>query len=98
MSYDIKIPSVGESVLEVIISEWCKRDGDFVKVGDVLLVLETDKASVEIEAEKAGVLRILKPKGSTIPIGSHVGVLESGDEKAADKAQKTIPKPVEAVK
>ena len=97
MSYDIKIPSVGESVLEVIISEWCKRDGDFVKVGDVLLVLETDKASVEIEAEKSGVLKILKPKGSTVPIGSHVGTLEPGDEKTAGKAQKTTSKPVEAV-
>ena len=93
MSYDIKIPSVGESVLEVTIAEWCKKDGDFVQIGDTLLVLETDKASVEIEAEKSGVLKILKPQGSTIPIGSHVGILELGDEKTASKAQKVSSKP-----
>ena len=92
MSYDIKIPSVGESVLEVTIADWSKKDGDFVQVGDILLVLETDKASVEIEAEKSGVLKILKPKGSTIPIGTHVGVLEPGDEKAALQAQKVSSK------
>ena len=97
MSYDIKIPSVGESVLEVIIADWCKKDGDFVQVGDTLLILETDKASVEIEAEKSGRLKILKSKGSTIPIGSHVGTLEPGDEKTASKAQKVTSKPLEPV-
>ena len=97
MSHDIKIPSVGESVLEVTIADWCKKDGDSVQVGDVLLVLETDKASVEIEAEKSGVLKILESKGSTIPIGSHVGTLEPGDEKTANKTQKVSSKPVEPV-
>ena len=97
MSYEIKIPSVGESVLEVTIAEWSKKDGDFIQVGDILLVLETDKASVEIEAEKSGVLKILKPKGSTIPIGSHVGTLEPGDEKAVRQAQKASSKPIEPV-
>lgn len=87
MSYEIKIPSVGESVLEVTIADWCKKDGDFVNLGDVLLVLETDKASVEIEAESSGVLKILTPKGSTIPIGSQVGVL---DPKATSKAASQV--------
>ena len=89
MSYEIKIPSVGESVLEVTIADWCKKDGDFVDLGDVLLVLETDKASVEIEAEKSGVLKILTPKGSTVPIGSQVGILDPDAKITSQKTQET---------
>ncbi len=96
MSQEIKIPSVGESVLEVTIAEWSKKNGDSVSTGDVLLVLETDKASVEITAESSGVLKILKPEGSTIPIGSQVGLLEPStktQKQETHKAQTTLKKP-----
>ena len=96
MSQEIKIPSVGESVLEVTIAEWSKKNGDSVSTGDVLLVLETDKASVEITAESSGVLKILKPEGSTIPIGSQVGLLEPStktQKQETHKAQTVLKKP-----
>lgn len=85
MSHDIKIPSVGESVLEVTIASWSKKDGDLIEQGDELLILETDKASVEIIAEHAGVLRILKPKGETLPVGSLVGSLEPASDEMIKK-------------
>ena len=98
VSHDIKIPSVGESVVEVTIAEWLKKDGDIIQQGDVILLLETDKASVEIAAEDSGVLKILTPKGSTIPVGSLVGTLEpaSPEHKAKDIAQDTAQQPSEA--
>ena len=55
---DIKIPSVGESITEVDISEWRVKSGDFVKRDDILLVIDSDKASLELAAEASGVVEI----------------------------------------
>ena len=53
---DIIIPSVGESVTEAVIEEWLKNSGDYVEKDEVVVTLETDKASVELIAEASGVL------------------------------------------
>lgn len=74
---DIKIPTVGESITEATISEWFKNDGDFVEQNEVLLALETDKASVEVVAEKAGKLKILTQANETVAIGAVVGSLDT---------------------
>ncbi len=74
---DIKIPTVGESITEATISEWLKKDGDFVEQNEVLLSLETDKASVEVVAEKAGRLKILTQANETVAIGAIVGQLDT---------------------
>jgi 2-oxoglutarate dehydrogenase E2 component (dihydrolipoamide succinyltransferase) len=60
MPTEVRIPTLGESVTEGVIVRWIKADGDTVAVDDPLLELETDKASVEIPAETAGVLSIAK--------------------------------------
>ena len=52
----IKVPAVGESITEGTIAQWTKKSGDFVKRDEVILMLETDKASVEVVAEADGVL------------------------------------------
>ena len=78
MSLEVKIPSVGESITTGLISTWHKNDGETVKAGEVLLTLETDKVSTEIQAEKAGLLRIKVPAGTEVKIGEVVPTIEEG--------------------
>ncbi len=86
MSLEIKVPAVGESVTEATVGSWLKTSGDFVKRDEVLLVLETDKASVEVVAEADGVLTIKTPQGQTVAIGATVGSIEPGAAPAAKEA------------
>jgi len=74
---EMKVPSVGESISEVTIASWNKKDGDTVKIDEVVCTLESDKASFELPAEAAGILRIVAPEGATIPIGALVCKIES---------------------
>jgi 2-oxoglutarate dehydrogenase E2 component (dihydrolipoamide succinyltransferase) len=82
MKYEVKIPAVGESITEATIGSWNKKSGEAVKRNDVLMSLETDKASVEVVAEQDGVLLISKEAGQTVPIGSVVATIDS-DGKAS---------------
>ena len=77
MRVEIKVPAVGESITEATIAEWAKKDGDFVKKNDVLLSLETDKATVEVVAENEGKLSIAVPKGQVVQIGASVGSIDT---------------------
>ncbi len=79
MSFEIKVPAVGESITEATIGEWQKQSGDHVERDDVLLVLETDKASVEVVAETAGVLTTKAEEGDTVAIGAVVGTIEESE-------------------
>jgi 2-oxoglutarate dehydrogenase E2 component (dihydrolipoamide succinyltransferase) len=76
MLLEIKVPSVGESVTEATLAQWYKKDGDEVRKGELLFVLETDKVTLEIEAEADGLLKISKSAGETIPIGGVVGTID----------------------
>lgn len=99
MSFEIKIPSVGESIVSGVLSVWHKQDGETVAMGDVLFTLETDKVSTEITAEKAGVLHILVQQGEEVKIGAVVGTIgEAGAEPVAaapqpEKIAKPAPQP-----
>ena len=77
MSGDIRIPSVGESVLSGLITQWHKNNGDSVNIGELLLTLDTDKISTEITADSAGYLQILVTEGEEVSIGSVVGRITS---------------------
>lgn len=77
MKADIKVPAVGESITEATIAAWSKKDGDFVKKNDVLLSLETDKATVEVVAEQDGKLAISTPAGQVVKIGAVVGSIDT---------------------
>ncbi len=93
MSVEIKVPAVGESVTEATVGSWLKKSGEFVKRNEVLLTLETDKASVEVVAENDGVLTIITKQGETVAIGSVVGKIEPGEAPAAQAtAAKAEPK------
>lgn len=86
MKVDIVIPSVGESVTEATIGQWLKKSGDYVNKNEVLLALETDKASVEVVAEQSGLLEILNPEGAVVAIGAVVAKLDTSAAKPASAA------------
>ncbi len=77
MSLEIKIPAVGESITEVTIAQWFKKDGDFVEMDEVICELESDKATFELNAEAAGKLTIKAQEGDTLEIGDVVCTLDT---------------------
>lgn len=76
MSLTIKVPPVGESITEVTLSGWKKKDGDQVQMDEVIAELESDKATFELTAEKAGTLKTVAKEGDTLAIGAVVGTIE----------------------
>jgi 2-oxoglutarate dehydrogenase E2 component (dihydrolipoamide succinyltransferase) len=78
MAFAVRVPPLGESVTEGVIARWAKAEGETVAPDDVLLELETDKASVEITAERGGVLHIVKPQGATVTVGEVVAEIADG--------------------
>lgn len=91
MPHDIKIPAVGESVTSGQISKWHFADGAFVKQGDVLLTLETDKVAAEVTADVSGKLSIGKPEGEDVAVGSSVGSIDETAVAAAAPAPAAAP-------
>jgi 2-oxoglutarate dehydrogenase E2 component (dihydrolipoamide succinyltransferase) len=85
---DIKVPTVGESISEVTLLKWNKKDGDYVERDEVIAELESEKATFEVNAEKAGVLKTSAKEGDTLKIGD---VLASIDESAAKSAPSDSP-------
>ncbi|HRP55776.1 2-oxoglutarate dehydrogenase complex dihydrolipoyllysine-residue succinyltransferase [Agriterribacter sp.] len=87
---DIKVPAVGESISEVTLLKWVKPNGAYVERDEVIAELESEKATFEVNAEKAGVLKTQVNEGDTIAIGS---VLAKIDDKAAKPAASEAPAP-----
>lgn len=83
MKIDVKVPAVGESITEAVIGSWAKQNGEFVKMNDVIMLLETDKASVEVVAEKDGLLTTSANAGDTVKIGATVGSIDTDAKPAA---------------
>lgn len=69
MTAEIKVPAVGESITEVTLVKWIKKTGEWVERDEVIAELESEKATFEINAEKAGVLKTLANEGDTLKIG-----------------------------
>ncbi|RLA88283.1 MAG: dihydrolipoamide succinyltransferase [Deltaproteobacteria bacterium] len=92
MKLEIKVPSVGESVTEATLAQWYKKDGDLVGKSEPLFVLETDKVTLEIEAEADGVLSIRVSEGETVAIGTVVGTIDTAA--APDVVEKPVPEEV----
>ncbi len=108
---DIKVPAVGESISEVTLLKWVKPDGAYVERDEVIAELESEKATFEVNAEKAGILKTLAGEGDTIAIGSVLATIDeqaarpagaavaaSANEKPAEKTAPTASKPVEGAK
>jgi len=79
-----KVPTLGESITEVTIGSWNKNTGDSVKLDEIIGILESDKASFDITAEKEGILEIVAEAGATVPIG---GVLCKINTEAGAKTE-----------
>jgi 2-oxoglutarate dehydrogenase E2 component (dihydrolipoamide succinyltransferase) len=87
MSLEIKVPPVGESITEVTLANWLKKDGDTVAMDEVIAELESDKATFELTAEKAGTLKTLANVGDVLAIGAAVASIEDGGAPAAAPAK-----------
>ncbi|MGD9342783.1 MAG: 2-oxoglutarate dehydrogenase complex dihydrolipoyllysine-residue succinyltransferase [Desulfuromonadales bacterium] len=76
---EIKIPEIGESILEALVANWMKDDGAAVAKDEIICELETDKVNVELNAEVSGILHIVVPVGETVPIGTVIATIEEQD-------------------
>ena len=76
MSKEMRVPTVGESISEVTVGQWFKKDGDLVQLDEILCELESDKATFEFPSEAAGVLRIKAQEGDTVEIGGLICTIE----------------------
>ncbi|MGH2648608.1 MAG: biotin/lipoyl-containing protein, partial [Ginsengibacter sp.] len=83
MPIEIKVPSVGESINEVTLTKWIKNDGDWVDRDEVIAELESEKATFEINAEKAGILHTNAKENDTLHIGDVAGTIDDAAEKPA---------------
>ena len=92
MSLKIKVPTVGESITEVTIAQWFKKEGEMVAMDEVICELESDKATFELNAEAAGKLHIVAKEGETIEIGAVICEID------ADASATSAEKPAEAPK
>ncbi len=90
MSLTIKVPPVGESITEVTLSGWKKKDGDQVQMDEVIAELESDKATFELTAEKAGILKTVAKEGDTLAIGATVGTIEENGAAQASSSQPEV--------
>jgi len=84
---EIKVPTVGESISEVTLLKWNKKDGDYVERDEVIAELESEKATFEVNAEQSGILKTAAVEGDSLKIGD---LLASIDEKAAKPAGNTV--------
>jgi 2-oxoglutarate dehydrogenase E2 component (dihydrolipoamide succinyltransferase) len=101
MAIEMKVPAVGESITEVTVATWNKKEGDHVKLDEVLCELESDKATFELPAEAEGVLHIVAKEGDVLPIGAIICTIEAGGATASVKvadapAAAVIPAPAPA--
>jgi 2-oxoglutarate dehydrogenase E2 component (dihydrolipoamide succinyltransferase) len=97
MAIEIKVPSVGESITEVTLVKWLKKDGEYVDRDEVIAELESEKATFEINAEQAGVLKTIAAEGDTLKIGDIACSIDTEAAKPEGKAaQPVAAEPVKA--
>src|SRR5438477_6981734 len=81
---DVVMPRLSDTMEEGTVSHWLKQPGDEVAVGDIIAEIETDKATMELEAYDSGILQqILVPEGETVPIGQTIAVIGAGAVEAS---------------
>ena len=91
MAIEMKVPAVGESITEVTVATWNKKEGDHVKLDEVLCELESDKATFELPAEAEGVLHIVAKECDVLPIGAVICTIEAGGATASVKLADAAP-------
>jgi 2-oxoglutarate dehydrogenase E2 component (dihydrolipoamide succinyltransferase) len=84
MAIDIKVPTVGESINEVTLVKWLKKDGEYANRDEVIAELESEKATFELNAEQAGAIKIIAAEGDTLKIGDIVCSIDTDAAKPAE--------------
>ena len=98
MAYEIKVPEMGESVIEATVVNWLKKPGERIAVGDALVELETDKVTLEVNAQQSGVLQsILHPVGENVAVGDVLGIMTGAGEAEEAAAPAGKPRPAETI-
>lgn len=90
MGIQVKVPAVGESISEVTIANWLKKDGDAVKMDEVIAELESDKATFELTAQNEGTLKIIRQQGDTVPIGEVICEIDPNGKAGVSKAEAPV--------
>jgi 2-oxoglutarate dehydrogenase E2 component (dihydrolipoamide succinyltransferase) len=94
MAVEIRVPPLGESVVEATVGRWTKKEGDSVAKDEILVELETDKVTVEVAAQQAGTLgKIAKNEGDTVGVNELLATLEAADGAAPPAPAQDAPKP-----
>ncbi len=88
MKVEIKVPDIGESINEVTLSEWFKEDGDYVKLDEALCEFESDKATLELPSEVAGVITRIAQEGDDLAIGAVIATIDTEGDAPADTGDK----------
>jgi 2-oxoglutarate dehydrogenase E2 component (dihydrolipoamide succinyltransferase) len=88
---DIKVPTIGESITEVTLVKWLKKDGDYVERDEVIAEFESEKATFEVNAEKAGVLKTGAAEGDTLNIGSTLAQIDDTAQKPGTSPAQSSP-------
>ncbi|HMX80371.1 MAG TPA: 2-oxoglutarate dehydrogenase complex dihydrolipoyllysine-residue succinyltransferase [Ferruginibacter sp.] len=96
MSIEIKVPTVGESINEVTLVKWHKKDGDWVNRDEVIAELESEKATFELNTEQAGAIKIIAKEGDTLHIGDVVCSIDTAAAKPAEAAAEEKAAPAKA--
>lgn len=86
MAHELKIPSVGESITSATIAEWHKGDGQYVRAGEEVLTIETDKVSQSLEAQVSGKLTHIAAEGDEVDIGAIVATIDESAEAPPEAA------------
>ena len=96
---DIKVPAVGESISEVTLVKWIKHDGEWVERDEIIAELESEKATFEINAEQAGLLKVTANEGDTLKIGDIAGSIDTSAQRPEGiPVSQETPKAAEPVK
>src|SRR5947209_6126273 len=84
MPIDIRVPTLGESIVDAVIGKWLKHEGDAVNQGEALVELETDKVNVEVAADQSGILqKVVKQEGDTVAVGEVLGIISESSAETA---------------
>ena len=84
---EIKVPSPGESITEVVIARWLKKEGEFVEKDEALAEIDSDKATLTINAEDSGVVKLLVAEGETVKVGQAICSIDTSAKAPISKVQ-----------
>src|SRR5215470_4568079 len=80
------MPKIGQAMAEGIVLQWHKQDGAQVTAGDILVTIETDKATYDLEAQASGILQIFVGEGREVKVGTVIGTIGNGQPQATPSA------------